>query len=186
MPISCGQGLCLRSRLADHLDQPPCVPNQLSELAAHGDRLAGKLAVLQGIAISNRRTAPSSMHSAHTKAPNGRRPAWLPTALRPRFASWREMYRQLHGVDLDLFAHPLPLPSMLPTIACPPSLTVTCFTRTFCSPPVRYRLSASTCAAKVRASLLKARSASFRRPRAAWCGAADSSIQIQRPFTFRF
>src|ERR1700739_4954853 len=45
------------------------------------------------------------------------------------------------------------------TIACPPSFTVTCSTRTVCSPPLRYRLSASTCAGKVRASLLRARSA---------------------------
>jgi hypothetical protein len=54
---------------------------------------------------------------------------------------------------------PLPPCVTAPTIACPPSFTVTCSTRTVCSPPLRYRLSASTCAAKVRASLLKARSA---------------------------
>ena len=32
-----------------------------------------------------------------------------------------------------------------PTVACPPSLADTCCTVTFCSPPVRYRLSASIC-----------------------------------------
>ena len=53
--------------------------------------------------------------------------------------------------------HPLPR-STVPTIACPPSFTLTCCTTTFCSPPVRYRFSASNCMANVRASLFSARS----------------------------
>ena len=53
--------------------------------------------------------------------------------------------------------HPRPL-STAPTIACPPSFTLTCCTTTFCSPPQRYRFSASICMANVRASLFSARS----------------------------
>jgi hypothetical protein len=64
--------------------------------------------------------------------------------------------------------------------ACPPSFTVTCSTRTVCSAPLRYRLSASTCAANVLASLLKARSAL-----SCWCGSHGAldieNIQIARP-----
>ena len=47
----------------------------------------------------------------------------------------------------------------LPTIAWPPSLTDTCCTVTFCSPPVRWRFSASICIMKVRIILLSTRSA---------------------------
>lgn len=148
-------------RLADRLYQPMRFFDQFGEFAAHGDRLTRKLAVLQRIAISEGGPTAGSMHSAHFKASDRWCPTGFPAALRSRPAPWGEMHGQLHGVDLDFFAHPLPpLPWFtLPTMACPPSLTETCCTMTRCSPPVRYRLSASTCAAKVLASLLKARSA---------------------------
>jgi hypothetical protein len=44
----------------------------------------------------------------------------------------------------------------LPTIACAPSATWTCWTIIFCSPFERYSFKADTCAANVLASLLKA------------------------------
>ena len=47
----------------------------------------------------------------------------------------------------------------LPTIACPPSATRTCWTVIFCSPFERYCSNADICAAKVRVDLLNARSA---------------------------
>src|SRR5271169_321136 len=47
----------------------------------------------------------------------------------------------------------------LPTIACPPSATRTCWTVIFCSPLERYPFNADICATKVLVNLLNARSA---------------------------
>jgi hypothetical protein len=57
-------------------------------------------------------------------------------------------------VGLNLSCHP-----HSPTMAWALSLTGTCCIVTFCSPPVRYRLSVSIWERKARASLFKARSA---------------------------
>ena len=61
------------------------------------------------------------------------------------------------------FAHPHPSRGPrraaifgVPTIACAPSATWTCWTIIFCSPFERYSFKADTCAANVLASLLKA------------------------------
>ncbi len=60
-----------------------------------------------------------------------------------------------------------------PTMACPPSLTDTCRTVT-CPPPVRYRLSASICAMKVRVSWLNWRCT-------ASCSGGSANKSIWRP-----
>ena len=75
----------------------------------------------------------------------------------PVVCTGRPLAFSLHKIPLGwgsrfLPYHPRPR-STVPTIACPPSLTLTCCTTTFCSPPVRYRFKASICMAYVRASL---------------------------------
>ena len=100
----------------------------------------------------------SSMKPANGPAPHRGSHARL---LRP-LRGCRAPRRLLEGIlpllpfheDCPVLSEPLPPCATLPTIACPPSFTVTCSTRTVCSPALRYRLSASTCEAKVRASLL--------------------------------
>jgi hypothetical protein len=68
-------------QLADCLDQPPSLANQLGDCAAHGNRLACRLAVLQGIPVTSWGSAASSVHPAHVKAPDRWRAAWLAAAL---------------------------------------------------------------------------------------------------------
>jgi len=57
----------------------------------------------------------------------------------------------VHGVARDFFF--CPPRETLPTMAWPPSFTVTCSTVIFRSPPVRYFFRASICVVKVRANL---------------------------------
>ena len=64
----------------------------------------------------------------------------------------------LMGFSSRFVIYPTPLQRPVltePTMACPPSATVTCWTTTVCLPPLRCFRRASTWAAKVRASLLK-------------------------------
>src|ERR1700731_3189939 len=101
------------------------------------------------------------MEAANGPACHGGSHARPPGSLRGR-GTTRALLERIDRVheDVSTFSgEPRPPWETLPTIACPPSFTVTCSTRTVCSPPLRYRLSASACAAKGRASLLNARSA---------------------------
>jgi hypothetical protein len=112
------------------------------------------------VALALRRSASSSVKAANSPAIHRGSLARLLSPLRgcraPR--AFLEGIDRVHEVASVFLGEPLPPWETLPTIACPPSFTVTCSTRTVCSPSLRYRLSASICAAKVRASLLKARS----------------------------
>jgi hypothetical protein len=116
---------------------------------------------ISSVRLALRRSTARAVEAAHCPAPHRGSLAPLARALRgcraPR--GFLEGILPFHGDGSGFSKEPRPPCVTGPTIACPPSFTVTCSTRTVCSPLLRYRLSASTCAAKVRASLLKARSA---------------------------
>src|ERR1700732_1513803 len=118
--------------------------------------------VLKGpVRLPLRRSTARTVEAAHSPACHGGSLAPLARAFRgcraPR--SYLKGILPFHVYGPCFSKAPPPPCLTLPTISCPPSFTVTCSTRTVCSPPVRYRLSASTCDTKVRASVLKARSA---------------------------
>jgi hypothetical protein len=122
------------------------------------DRLARKHAVFPApIALTLWPATARAVNPADLEASHGRGSAGLAGSLGMR----RTARGQVHEVDRGQFRHPSPsrrfgVASMSPTMACPPSLTLTCWTVTRCSPPVRYLLSASTWVAKVRVNLLNA------------------------------
>jgi hypothetical protein len=124
------------------------LPEQVRKQAAF---LSGLVRMEPMLIGSVRRTLRCStartMEAAYGPTPHRGRPAPLARALRGS----RAPRSFLEGIfpfqeDGSLFSEePLPPCVTAPTIACPPSFTVTCSTRTVCSPPLRYRLSASTC-----------------------------------------
>ena len=123
-------------------------------------RLRPAAVAIVAVPLAFRSPAASPVHPTDGPALHRRRSTRLPGALAASRAAFRpRAFQALHGVDVIFFRHPAPRAETLPTIAWPPSWTWTCSTVIFCSPPVRYRFSASIWAAKVRASLLKARSA---------------------------
>src|SRR5690349_7911219 len=89
----------------------------------------------------------STMEAANRPSSHGRRPTPLLGPFRGCRApqGFLEGILPFHEVGSVFFSEgPLPPPAILPTIAWPPSLTVTCPTRIVWSPTPRYRLSAST------------------------------------------
>ena len=78
-------------------------------------------------------TAARSVHPADGPAPHGGVPAGQPRPLAVSRAAGRGIGR-LHGVGAGFHSSPAPLWFTLPTMACPPSATVTRSTRTTCCP----------------------------------------------------
>ena len=133
----------------------PALPEKIRNPTALRFRLLGVKAVLIGaVRFTFWRSTTGTMEATHGPAGYRWSHASFLSPFRGCRAAWTLLERiaRVHGVE-SVFC-----PETFPTIACPPSCTVTFSTRIVCSPP-RYRLSVSTCAAKVRASLLKARSA---------------------------
>ena len=122
---------------------------QLGDLAPSPERLSAVATMLPRMAVAGRRTRRSSTVHPASAIRHRRRPAWRPSPS-ARSAS----RRRVHGVVPHFRVHPLPPGrSTAPTIACPPSFTVTCSTRTVCCPDFpRWRFNASISAALVRLS----------------------------------
>src|SRR5262249_40571061 len=122
------------------------LPCQLANPSSQLDGFPGVVAVsVHAVALSLGGTATCAVEAAHLPAVHGRRHARLPGALGCGLTAWAFLkgIHGIHGVVSDLRAAPVPpVVVTLPTIAWPPSLTVTCSTRTVCSPLVRYRFSA--------------------------------------------
>jgi hypothetical protein len=125
----------------------PRLPDEVRKQAAllHSLRCM-KPMLISSVCLALRRTTARAVEAAHGPAPHRGSLAPFARALR----SCRALRSFLEGIfpfheDGSLFSEePLPPCVTVPTIACPPSFTVTCSTRTVCSPPVRYRLGAST------------------------------------------
>ena len=132
-------------------------PDQLGNLSPPLYRLAGIAAVPPVVAVATRRSGRwAAVHPAALPAAHRGGLAWRPA---PRLctAPGRQEPGRMHGVDRRRWGHAPPPFSPLataPTIACPPSFTVTCSTRTVCC-PVRplWRFNVSTIIVKVRVSL---------------------------------
>ncbi len=124
------------------------------DLATAFDRFVGVEAILIcAISLAFWRTATGAMKTANSPAAYSRSLARLASAFRHSRAAWCVLESvPVHGVVFTFLDIPPP-PWTLPTIACPPSFTLTCCTVTFCSPPVLYRFKASTWVANVLASL---------------------------------
>jgi hypothetical protein len=82
------------------------------------------------------RAAASAMEAAYIPARHGWSLAVLPSALGSRCAARAAVARKrtVHGVDPEFPGPPRPMPVTLPTMAWPPSFTVTCSTRMVWSP----------------------------------------------------
>ena len=132
-------------------------PNQRGGLPSPLDSLAGVAPMLPRVAVAERGAGRwAAVHPAPSPAAHrrgfARRPAPCLGA-----APGRQEPGRMHGVDRRRWGHAPPPFSPLataPTIACPPSFTVTCSTRTVCC-PVRplWRFNVSTIIVKVRVSL---------------------------------
>ena len=96
---------------------------QLGDLSALRDGLASVGAVLPRMAVAERSAGRGSTVHPASAIRHRRGAAWRPSP-RARSAS----RRRVHGVVPRFRGHPLPPPplSTAPTIACPPSFTVTC------------------------------------------------------------
>ena len=126
------------------LQSTPYEASQKIDVTRGCDRLVRPAAMpIISVRLALRRATAGSVHPANTIPPHRGCAAWQARPLRPR-PTTGSCKGPLHGV----VAHsdvPPPRRAMLPTMACPPSLTVTCSTVTRCSPPVRYRLPAPIC-----------------------------------------
>ena len=121
---------------------------QLGDLSALRDGLASVGAVLPRMAVAERSAGRGSTVHPASAIRHRRGAAWRPSPRASAAPSGR-----VHGVVPRFRGHPLPPPPVAtaPTIACPPSFTVTCSTRTVCCPDFpRCRFNASTSAALVR------------------------------------
>ena len=124
-------------------------PHQIGELPPSLDRLAAVVPMLPRMAVAGRTAAQLPAVHPAPAIRHRRGLAWRPSP-RPCTAP----RGRLHGIDARRSGHPLPPGcSTAPTIACPPSFTVTCSTRTVCCPDFpRWRFNASISAALVRLS----------------------------------
>ena len=123
---------------------------QLGDLSALRDGLASVGAVLPRMAVAERSAGRGSTVHPASAIRHRRGAAWRPSPRASAAPSGR-----VHGVVPRFRGHPLPPPPVAtaPTIACPPSFTVTCSTRTVCCPDFpRWRFNASISAALVRLS----------------------------------
>jgi len=130
------------------LKQVPGLPQKRGNIPPQGDGFAGVVArLLVPVRLACGRTTTSSMMTADLPAGDGRRLAWLACPLRSGVASrgFEGGWRIAHGVVSSFFGPPPPAVTVPPTMAWPPSDTVTCWTVTFCSPVLRYRFRASRC-----------------------------------------
>ena len=136
------------------------VENALSTSAANIARQISDRACLLGpqsmpivrMRTTTRRSTTSAVQAANVPALLRRAFAPSPCTLSRCIASWRgpKAQNRVHGVNVVFRHHPPPPCVTSPTMACPPSCTVTRSTRTTCCALARCFLSASIWARYVR------------------------------------